>query len=124
MSEHHNGDGALNQSAMEPAFMQRPLEECDPELHSLVLQEKQRQLRGLEMIASENFTSLAVTQCLGTCLTNKYSEGYPGQRRLSSLSTEWLCAACQLPPLADDLFPSPKQHRAPVYPTIIANSTK
>ncbi|EEC05657.1 glycine/serine hydroxymethyltransferase, putative, partial [Ixodes scapularis] len=71
---------ACSESAMEPAFMQRPLEECDPELHSLVLQEKQRQLRGLEMIASENFTSLAVTQCLGTCLTNKYSEGYPGQR--------------------------------------------
>ncbi|KAH7949885.1 hypothetical protein HPB49_016471 [Dermacentor silvarum] len=69
-----------NYSAMEPGFMQQPLEKCDEELHQLVLKEKQRQLRGLEMIASENFTSLAVTQCLGTCLTNKYSEGYPGQR--------------------------------------------
>ncbi|KAL3178839.1 hypothetical protein MRX96_009510 [Rhipicephalus microplus] len=67
-------------SAMEPGFMQQPLEQCDEELHQLVLKEKQRQMRGLEMIASENFTSLAVTQCLGTCLTNKYSEGYPGQR--------------------------------------------
>ncbi|KAH8037249.1 hypothetical protein HPB51_009692 [Rhipicephalus microplus] len=65
---------------MEPGFMQQPLEQCDEELHQLVLKEKQRQMRGLEMIASENFTSLAVTQCLGTCLTNKYSEGYPGQR--------------------------------------------
>ncbi|XP_065301641.1 serine hydroxymethyltransferase isoform X2 [Dermacentor albipictus] len=67
-------------NSMEPGFMQQPLEKCDEELHQLVLKEKQRQLRGLEMIASENFTSLAVTQCLGTCLTNKYSEGYPGQR--------------------------------------------
>ncbi|KAH6942618.1 hypothetical protein HPB50_008455 [Hyalomma asiaticum] len=71
---------AVNHSAMEPGFMQKPLKDCDEELHELVLKEKQRQLRGLEMIASENFTSLAVTQCLGTCLTNKYSEGYPGQR--------------------------------------------
>ncbi|OQR75421.1 serine hydroxymethyltransferase [Tropilaelaps mercedesae] len=56
------------------------LSQEDPEICDLIKKEKRRQLRGLEMIASENFTSLAVTQCLGSCLTNKYSEGYPGQR--------------------------------------------
>ncbi|KAL7028392.1 hypothetical protein ACKWTF_005816 [Chironomus riparius] len=52
----------------------------DPELMDMIKKEKQRQLRGLEMIASENFTSLAVLQCLSSCLHNKYSEGMPGQR--------------------------------------------
>lgn len=52
----------------------------DPELMDMIKKEKQRQLRGLEMIASENFTSMAVLQCLSSCLHNKYSEGMPGQR--------------------------------------------
>lgn len=46
----------------------------------LIRKEKKRQTRGLEMIASENFTSLSVLQCLSSCLHNKYSEGLPGQR--------------------------------------------
>ena len=54
--------------------------ETDPELMGLLRQEKSRQVEGLELIASENFTSQAVLDCLGSCLTNKYSEGYPGQR--------------------------------------------
>lgn len=54
--------------------------ESDPELTQLIKNEKDRQNRGLEMIASENFTSLSVLQCLGSCLHNKYSEGYPGKR--------------------------------------------
>lgn len=54
--------------------------ESDPELMDLVRQEKKRQIQGLEMIASENFTSLSVLQCLSSCLHNKYSEGLPGQR--------------------------------------------
>lgn len=57
-----------------------PLEEADPELYDLVHQEAQRQRKGLELIASENFTSVSVMQCLGSCLTNKYSEGLPGAR--------------------------------------------
>ena len=52
----------------------------DPEMHSLIQKEKQRQKRGLELIASENFTSRAVLETIGSCLTNKYSEGYPGIR--------------------------------------------
>lgn len=54
--------------------------DTDPELFELMKKEKQRQESGLEMIASENFTSLSVLQCLSSCLHNKYSEGLPGQR--------------------------------------------
>merc|ERR1719226_108095 len=58
----------------------RPLSEADPEMFSLVEQEKARQGKCIELIASENFTSRAVMECLGSCLTNKYSEGQPGAR--------------------------------------------
>lgn len=54
--------------------------DSDPELFQLMKQEKERQKKGLEMIASENFTSLSVLQCLSSCLHNKYSEGLPGKR--------------------------------------------
>ncbi|MEO7176829.1 MAG: serine hydroxymethyltransferase [Saprospiraceae bacterium] len=46
----------------------------------LIAQELDRQRRGVELIASENFTSYAVIQAMGSCLTNKYAEGYPGKR--------------------------------------------
>jgi len=59
---------------------QTPLEDHDPELYDLIQKEQHRQWSGLELIASENFTSKAVMQCLGSALTNKYSEGYPGKR--------------------------------------------
>lgn len=61
-------------------MLKQTLDEYDPEVFGLVRQEKSRQLRGIEMIASENFTSKAVLQALSTCLHNKYSEGYPGAR--------------------------------------------
>lgn len=54
--------------------------DSDPELWDLIKKEKKRQQTGLEMIASENFTTLPVLQCLSSCLHNKYSEGLPGQR--------------------------------------------
>lgn len=57
-----------------------PLADHDPELCDLIEQEKSRQWRSLELIASENFTSRAVMECLGSCLTNKYSEGLPHAR--------------------------------------------
>lgn len=56
------------------------LQEKDPEIYALIQLEKERQYEGLELIASENFTSKAVMETLGSCLTNKYSEGYPGKR--------------------------------------------
>ena len=60
--------------------MTTSLKEHDPVLAKLIEQEKERQVGGLELIASENFTSRAVMECLGSCLTNKYAEGYPGAR--------------------------------------------
>ena len=59
---------------------QETLEEDDPEMWRLVREEKERQMSGLELIASENFCSRAALTVLGSCLNNKYSEGYPGQR--------------------------------------------
>ncbi|MEY3032732.1 MAG: Serine hydroxymethyltransferase [Planctomycetota bacterium] len=52
----------------------------DPEIWSALADEQTRQAEGLEMIASENFTSPAVMQVVGSVLTNKYAEGYPGRR--------------------------------------------
>ena len=54
---------------------QSQLESFDPELASLIAKEDNRQKTGLELIASENFASSAVREALGSCLTNKYSEG-------------------------------------------------
>lgn len=59
---------------------QANLEQDDPEMWQLLRMEKERQKSGLELIASENFCSRAALQVLGSCLNNKYSEGYPGQR--------------------------------------------
>eukprot|EP00817_Percolomonadidae_sp_ATCC50343_P002816 CAMPEP_0117424276 /NCGR_PEP_ID=MMETSP0758-20121206/4729_1 /TAXON_ID=63605 /ORGANISM="Percolomonas cosmopolitus, Strain AE-1 (ATCC 50343)" /LENGTH=441 /DNA_ID=CAMNT_0005207961 /DNA_START=35 /DNA_END=1357 /DNA_ORIENTATION=+ len=60
--------------------LRRTVAEQDPEIAKLIEEEKKRQFRGLEMIASENFTSAAVIECLGSCLTNKYAEGTPYHR--------------------------------------------
>jgi len=49
-------------------------------VYNLLIKEKERQVNGIERIASENFTSKAVMECLGSCMTNKYSEGLPGAR--------------------------------------------
>ncbi|ORX90469.1 serine hydroxymethyltransferase [Basidiobolus meristosporus CBS 931.73] len=56
------------------------LEQEDREIFDLIEKEKFRQFSGLELIASENFTSQAVIEANGSCLTNKYSEGLPGAR--------------------------------------------
>ncbi len=58
----------------------RHLSEQDPEIFKAIELESQRQEFGLEMIASENYASLAVMQAQGSVLTNKYAEGYPGKR--------------------------------------------
>ena len=52
----------------------------DQLVFDLIAKELNRQRTGIELIASENFTSLQVLQAMGTCLTNKYAEGYPGRR--------------------------------------------
>ena len=57
----------------------------DQELFGLIQTELQRQQKGIELIASENFTSQAVMDAMGSCLTNKYAEGYPGKRYYGGL---------------------------------------
>nr|CAD7412939.1 unnamed protein product [Timema cristinae] len=61
-------------------YLNDNLWDSDPFLYDLIKKERERQSSGLEMIASENFTSVPVLQCLSSCLHNKYSEGLPGQR--------------------------------------------
>jgi glycine hydroxymethyltransferase len=52
----------------------------DTQIFEIIEKEKQRQMHGIELIASENFVSEQVMQAMGSCLTNKYAEGYPGHR--------------------------------------------
>lgn len=56
------------------------LKAVDPDIYKAIVGEEIRQRDGLEMIASENYTSAAVLECQGSVLTNKYAEGYPGRR--------------------------------------------
>ena len=58
----------------------RYLKEQDAEIFELIEEEEQRQEYNIELIASENFTSKAVMEAMGTALTNKYAEGYPNKR--------------------------------------------
>jgi ribose 5-phosphate isomerase B len=56
------------------------LAETDPQIFAAIQSEALRQFENIELIASENFTSRAVMEAQGSCLTNKYAEGYPGKR--------------------------------------------
>lgn len=56
------------------------LKEFDPEVYAAILGETKREAYQLELIASENFVSEAVLEALGSVMTNKYAEGYPGRR--------------------------------------------
>ena len=79
-----NGDGA--------DIAGLPLDQVDPEMSALIDRELCRQQDYIELIASENFVSAAVLEAVGSVLTNKYAEGYPGQavlRRLPAWSTPW-----------------------------------
>lgn len=71
-----NGDGS---SAVD-LDLKSSVSVVDPEVAGLIRSEKDRQIRSLELIASENFTSQAVLDCLGSCFTNRYCEGLPGKR--------------------------------------------
>jgi glycine hydroxymethyltransferase len=61
-------------------LLNRPLAEVDPDIARVLANELTRQQEGIELIASENFTSRAVLEAMGSVLTNKYAEGYPGKR--------------------------------------------
>ena len=66
--------------SLAPASLTQDIGTLDPEIAQRIDAELARQQRGLEMIASENHTALAVMQAQGSVLTNKYAEGYPGKR--------------------------------------------
>ncbi|MGD9855730.1 MAG: serine hydroxymethyltransferase, partial [Planctomycetaceae bacterium] len=57
-----------------------PLAQADPAVFGAIQHEQRRQTDGLELIASENYTSAGVLEAAGTVVTNKYAEGYPGRR--------------------------------------------
>ena len=63
-----------------PEACNKSLAEMDPEIAEIIEKEKARQWKGLELIPSENFTSRSVMEAVGSVMTNKYSEGYPGAR--------------------------------------------
>jgi glycine hydroxymethyltransferase len=67
-------------TSLTSSTLQRSLAEFDPEIAAAIGHEVERQNSGLELIASENFVSLAVLEAAGSVMTNKYAEGYPGKR--------------------------------------------
>src|ERR1700679_3556036 len=71
---------AQQRETPESRRMSRPLRETDPDIAEAIADEVRRQATGLELIPSENFVSEAVLEAMGSVLTNKYAEGYPGKR--------------------------------------------
>src|SRR5947207_14683541 len=67
------------------------VERIDPELYAAMRSEEKRQVEKIELIASENYTSQAVMDAVGSVLTNKYAEGYPGHRYYGGC--EWVDVA-------------------------------
>ena len=65
---------------MEQVVKQAAVREADPEVFAAMENERKRQQDNIELIASENFVSEAVMEAMGSVLTNKYAEGYPGKR--------------------------------------------
>ena len=61
-------------------MLKSTLQQTDPEIYNIIQEEAERQEYGIELIASENYTSKAVMEAMGSVLTNKYSEGYIGKR--------------------------------------------
>ncbi|PKI73841.1 hypothetical protein CRG98_005711, partial [Punica granatum] len=72
--------GLESRRAAVRAWGNQSLSVADPEIHEIMEKEKQRQFKGIELVASENFVCKAVMEALGSHLTNKYSEGMPGSR--------------------------------------------
>ena len=72
---HNRHRTAANMVSAEQSSTESTIRDFDPELANMIASEDRRQRSGLELIASENFASKAVREVLGSCLTNKYSEG-------------------------------------------------
>ncbi len=73
-------DTGAARSTSGPRIYGEALRKADPEIYDAVMAEEKRQRENIELIASENFTSRAVMEAQGSCLTNKYAEGYPKKR--------------------------------------------
>lgn len=70
----------MSDAVRSAGFFTAHLPEADPEVHAAIQNELKRQRHNIELIASENITSLAVLEATGSVFTNKYAEGYPGKR--------------------------------------------
>jgi len=95
--------------SVEAQRLNSPLKEVDPEVAGIIEGEMDRQKRCINLIASENFTSKAVLEAVGSVMVNKYSEGYPGARyyggnefidKAESLCQQRALEACRLDPKA------------------------
>ena len=75
----HHLESEAGDSRSQPS-LGNALRKVDPEIYEAIAAEERRQRENIELIASENFTSRAVMEAQGSCLTNKYAEGYPGKR--------------------------------------------
>ncbi|KAI9593242.1 serine hydroxymethyltransferase-domain-containing protein [Syncephalis fuscata] len=75
-------------------LLNKPLSSVDPEIYDIIEKEKCRQRESIVLIPSENFTSSAVMEALGSIMQNKYSEGYPGARYYGG--NEWIDASERL----------------------------
>ena len=98
---------ATTQTTSWAKALNKPLQETDAELYGIIEDEKVRQRDSLVLIASENFTSKSVFDALGSVMSNKYSEGYPGARyyggnenidKVESMCQERALAAFNLDP--------------------------
>ena len=77
------------------------LEQYDPQIYELIRQEEARQSGSIRLIPSENYISKAVMLASGSCLTNKYAEGYPGRRYYEGQQvTDLIEKVAQKPPRA------------------------
>src|SRR4051794_41629922 len=85
------------------------LKESDPQVFDAIQHEEQRQRDELELIASENYTSAAVMEAVGSVLTNKYAEGLPGRRYYGGFPLAGLARQ-------DPAAPAQGQVRAPHAP--------
>ncbi len=65
---------------MSDRVQQSTMDQSDPQVAVIIQEELERQQKGIELIASENFVSPAVLEAMGSVLTNKYAEGYPDKR--------------------------------------------
>ena len=103
-----------------PEACNKSLAEMDPEIAEIIEKEKARQWKGLELIPSENFTSRSVMEAVGSVMTNKYSEGYPGARYYGGNEfidqAETLCQETRAPGVRLDPESGANVQSSPVRP--------